>query len=120
MIMALAVFVLLSMFSVQGQDQWSKTFEVDTSPKLIVKTGDAHIHVSTNEGATIEAKVTTKGWKIGEDGIHISDRQNGNQVNLEIRFPRHWEMNFNHRRVDVEIRVPRRANLNLETGDGNI
>ena len=114
--------MLLILFASPTQtDQWSKTFEVSASPKLTVKTGDAHIHVVDGESNVIEARVTTNNWKIGEGGIKIVDRQTGNEVRIDVQFPHNWgSFGFNHRRVDVELRVPRHITLDLNTGDGNI
>jgi DUF4097 and DUF4098 domain-containing protein YvlB len=119
--MFLGAILLLAMLPAQGSDQWAKTFHVEGPARLRVTTGDAHIHVTGGEGSAIDARVTTQHWKIGGDGIQIIDRQNGNEVEIEIRFPRRWmEIGFNNRRVDVELKVPREISLNLMTGDGNI
>jgi Toastrack DUF4097 len=104
-------------------DDWSKTYTLTGHPDLTVGTSDANIHVSTWDQNTIEANVTTRGYRIGEDGIHIDERQNGDAVQIEVRFPHHgvtigWgSMN---RRVDVDIRMPREGRLDLHTGDGKI
>lgn len=118
--MLASVLLLLSVVSFGDTDQWSKTFETDGSPQFRVTTSDANIRVETWEKSSIEARVTTRGWKIGEDGIRISDRQSGNTVEIDLRFPRvifgvHW-----NRTVDVEVRVPRSTILDIKTGDGNV
>ncbi len=121
--MLLALILLVTPLPAQAPDQWSKKFNVTGTPRLRVETGDANVHVSASdsESNTIEARITTHNWKIGPDGIQIYDRQNGDEVQLEVRFPRKWlQVNFGSRRVDVELRVPRRASLNIKTGDGNI
>jgi DUF4097 and DUF4098 domain-containing protein YvlB len=118
-----ALLLLLIPLPAQSPDQWAKDFKVNGTPHLRVETGDANIHISASdsESNTIQARITTHNWKIGSDGIQIIDRQNGDEVQLEIRFPRRWaRMDLGNRRVDVELRVPRRANLNIKTGDGNI
>lgn len=113
------VFLSLSPFA--STDEWSKNYEVQGTPKVHVETGDAHIHVTTGEGKNVAARITTEGWKIGGDGINIIDHQTGDQVDIEVRFPRQmFQVGWNHRRVDIEIKVPRDANLDLHTGDGNI
>ena len=121
--MLLALVLLLTPLPAQAPDQWSKDFKMTGTPRLRVETGDANVHVSASdsESNTIEARITTHNWKIGPDGIQIYDHQNGDDVQLEVRFPRRWvQVNFGNRRVDVELRVPRRASLNIKTGDGNI
>jgi DUF4097 and DUF4098 domain-containing protein YvlB len=120
--MLATVMVLFSLFSFGDTDQWSKTFSTDGSSQFRIVTSDANIRVETWEKASIEARVTTRGWKIGEDGIRIIDRQSGDAVDIEIRFPR---MNFNfngwkNRSVEIEVKVPRSTRLDLRTGDGNV
>lgn len=119
--MLASVIMLFSIFSLADTDQWSKTFDTDSSPQFRVLTSDANIRVETWEKSSIEARVTTRGWKIGDDGIRIYDRQSGDSVEIEIRFPR---INFNfgrwNRSVDIEVRVPRTTRLDLRTGDGHV
>lgn len=102
-------------------DDWSKSFNLERTAKLHVETSDANIRVTTCDCMTISARITTQGWKIGGDGINIIDRQNGDQVDIEVRFPRHtFQVNWRNRRVDMEIQVPRSADLDMHTGDGNV
>jgi hypothetical protein len=104
-------------------DDWSKNYTLTGHPDLRVDTSDANIRVTTWDQNTIEAKITTKGYKIGEDGIRIEEHQSGDMVQIEVRFPHHgvtigWG-NMN-RRVDLEIRMPREGRMDLHTGDGKI
>jgi DUF4097 and DUF4098 domain-containing protein YvlB len=103
-------------------DEWSKTYALTGRPELRVETSDANIRVTTGDQNTIQAKVLTTRYKIGEGGIHIEERQNGNTVEIEVRYPHH---NFNFEwgpghRVDVIIQMPREGSVNLRTGDGKI
>jgi DUF4097 and DUF4098 domain-containing protein YvlB len=105
-------------------DEWSKTYNLGGKPDLRVETSDANIHVSTWDQTTIDAKVTTTRYKIGEGGIHIEEHQTGNMVEIEVRYPHHgvtinWGNSMSHR-VEVEIHMPREGRLDLHTGDGNI
>ncbi|MEN3333463.1 MAG: hypothetical protein V7641_2828 [Blastocatellia bacterium] len=120
--MLLTICMMVLAFSpFASTDEWSKNYEVQGTPKVRVETGDANIHVTTGEGKTVAARITTEGWKIGGDGISIIDHQNGDQVDIEVRFPHHrFQTGWNHRRVDIEIKVPRDANLDMHTGDGNV
>ena len=102
-------------------DEWSKSYQVQGTPKLRVETGDANIHVTVGEGKTVAAHITTEGWKIGGDGITVTDHQSGDQVEIVLRFPRQmFHVAWGRRRVDIELRVPREADLDLHTGDGNV
>jgi DUF4097 and DUF4098 domain-containing protein YvlB len=102
-------------------DEWSKTFNIERNAKLRVETTDANIRVTSWEGATVVARITTQGWTIGADGINIVDRQTGDQIDIEVRFPRQtFQLSWRNRRVDIEIKVPRQADLDLHTADGNV
>jgi DUF4097 and DUF4098 domain-containing protein YvlB len=102
-------------------DEWSKTFNLTGKPNLRVETSDANIHVTTWEQNTIEAKVTTMRFKIGEDGIRIEDHQNGDSVELNVRYPHHnYVLEMGKHRVDIDIHMPREGRVNLHTGDGRI
>ena len=103
-------------------DEWSKTFNLTGKPDLRVETSDANIQVDTWDQKTIEARVTTDHDKIGDNGIKITDHQNGDSVELEVRFPHH-DFNFQIGRmhhVNVVIHMPREGRVNLHSSDGSI
>jgi len=113
--------MLLSVLPSASPDEWTKSFKLERTAKLRVETSDANIRVTSCDCSTVEARITTQGWKIGGDGINIVDRQTGDQIDIEVRFPRQaFQMNWRNRRVDIEIKVPRDADLDLHTGDGNV
>jgi hypothetical protein len=119
---ALAVFALsLAAALPASADEWSKTFSLTGKPDLRVETSDANIHVSTWDQNTIEARVTTKKFKIGNGGIQIDEHQNGDTVELEVRYPHHGiTIEWGQHRVDIDIHMPREGKVNLRTGDGKI
>src|SRR5436190_22711198 len=102
-------------------EEWSKTYNVSGKPNLRIETSDANIRVTTSDQNTIEAKIITSGYKIGEGGIHIEEHQTGDSVEIEVRYPHH-NLNFGweHHKVDVIVRMPREGRVNLRTGDGKI
>jgi len=120
-VMFLSVLPSASPLPSGSPDDWTKTFNLERTAKLHVETSDANIHVTSCDCSTVVAKVTTVGWKIGGDGINIIDRQNGDQIDIELRFPHTtFQMNWRNRRVDIELKVPRDIDLDLHTGDGNV
>jgi DUF4097 and DUF4098 domain-containing protein YvlB len=120
MLLTLCV-MLVSFSSSASTDEWTKTYDLESTPKVRVNTSDANIRVMASESHTVVARVTTEGWKIGGDGINIVEHRAGDIIDIEIRFPRRaFQMNWGHRRVDIEIKVPREADLDLHTGDGNV
>jgi DUF4097 and DUF4098 domain-containing protein YvlB len=102
-------------------DEWSKTFTLTGKPDLRVETSDANIHVDTWDQNTIEARITTKRDKIGDGGVRVEERQNGDVVAIEVHLPhRYVSINFGNHRVDIVIHMPREGKVNLRTGDGKI
>ena len=102
-------------------DEWSKTYNLTGKPDLRIETSDANIRVTTWDRNTIEAKVTTTHAKIGENGIRIEEHQNGDAVEIDVRFPHHnITVDWGQHRVDVVIQMPREGKVDLRTGDGKI
>src|SRR5262245_6410401 len=116
--MILSVLMLvLSVLPSVSTDEWNKTFNVEGSPKLRIVTSDANIRVTTMEGGGVSARIKTQGWRIGGDGLEIIDRQNGDQIDIEVRYPHHvFQLDWGRKRVDIEVKVPRSADLDLHTG----
>jgi len=111
--------------SVARADEWSKTYTLQGKPDLRVETSDASIRVDTWEQNTIEARVNTEKWKIGEGGIKIIEHQTGDTVELTVRNPHEScivciHMNGGGHHVEVVIHMPKEGRINLRTGDGSI
>jgi DUF4097 and DUF4098 domain-containing protein YvlB len=116
----LIVLCCLMLVPLSRADEWSKTYQISNHPDLRVDTSDGNVRVDTWDNNTIDAHVTTSGWKIGEGGIKINEHQSGDMVQLEVRFPHQvFSLGFNHR-VDIEIHMPRQGRVSVHTGDGNI
>ncbi|HKH97467.1 MAG TPA: DUF4097 family beta strand repeat-containing protein [Candidatus Sulfotelmatobacter sp.] len=102
-------------------DEWSKTYNISGKPDLRVETSDANIRVTTWDQNTIAAKVVTSRYKIGEGGIRIEEHQNGNLVEIDVRYPHHGlTVDWGQHQVDIIIQMPREGRVNLRTGDGKI
>src|SRR5947209_7953142 len=102
-------------------DEWSKTYNLSGKPDLRIETSDANIHVTTWDQSSIEARVSTTRYKIGEGGIRVEEHQVGNSVEIDVHYPHHdFVMGWNHNRVDITIQMPREGRVNLKTGDGKI
>ncbi len=100
-------------------DEWSKTFTLAGKPDLRVETSDANIRVSTWDQNTIEAKVLTTHYKIGDGGLLVEAHQNGDAVEIEVRYPHH-NVTFGIINNRVDIDIPREGRVKLRTGDGKI
>ena len=101
-------------------DDWSRHYSLSGTAQLKVVADDASVTVTGGEGRQIEARVVTEGWTIGADGVKVTDRQNGDRVELEVRVPHGRVFSFGHRSVKIDLRVPREAELDVHTGDGSI
>ncbi|HVN19485.1 MAG TPA: DUF4097 family beta strand repeat-containing protein [Dongiaceae bacterium] len=102
-------------------DEWSKTYNITGKADLRVETSDANIRVTTWDQNTIEAKVITTHYKIGESGIRVEERQTGDAVEINVHYPHHdFVIGWRSGRVDVIIQMPREGKANLHTGDGKI
>jgi DUF4097 and DUF4098 domain-containing protein YvlB len=102
-------------------DEWSKTYNVTGKPNLRIETSDANIRVTTWDQNTIEAKVITSHYKIGEGGIRVEEHQTGDSVEIEVRYPHHnFNIEWGQHKVDLIVQMPREGRVNLRTGDGKI
>jgi DUF4097 and DUF4098 domain-containing protein YvlB len=120
---AFSFFVALAVLSVlpARADEWTKTYSLTGKPDLRIETSDANIRVTTWDQNTIEAKVITARYKIGEGGIRVDEHQNGDSVEIEVRYPHHdFNVGWGNHRVDIIIQMPREGKVNLRTGDGKI
>jgi hypothetical protein len=102
-------------------DEWHKTYQVGNNASLRVETNDASIEITRGSGNAIAARVTADGYSIGNSGVRITERQDGDKVDLQVRIPNQWgfHMGF-HQGVRVEVQVPQQAALDLHSGDGHI
>ncbi|HTW31838.1 MAG TPA: DUF4097 family beta strand repeat-containing protein [Candidatus Sulfotelmatobacter sp.] len=116
-ILALTIISVLPAFA----DEWNKTYPLSGKPELRIETSDANIRVTTWDQNTIQAKVETTHYKIGEGGIQVEEHQNGNSVEIDVRYPHHnFNIEWGDHRVDIIIQMPREGDVNLRTGDGHI
>ncbi|HZD31034.1 MAG TPA: DUF4097 family beta strand repeat-containing protein [Candidatus Angelobacter sp.] len=103
-------------------EEWSKNYTVGAKPSLHVDTNDSAIEVSRGPGNTIAARITTAGYPIGSDGVHVTEHQDGDKVEITVHIPNQSGIHFNwhDRRVRIEIQVPAETALDLHSSDGHI
>lgn len=102
-------------------DDWNKTYKLTGRPTLRVITNDGHVDLYNSAGNEIDAHVTTNGWPIGDRGVRITESQNGNEVDLEVRIPSfHFSFGWNNRSVRIELHIPHDADLDVSTDDGSV
>jgi DUF4097 and DUF4098 domain-containing protein YvlB len=116
----MALFVMAIALPAHAE-QWSKTYNISGRPDLRVETSDANIRVDTWNQNTIEATVISTRYKIGEGGLQVEGRQNGDTVEITVRYPHHGiTFDIGEHRVDINIHMPREGKVDLHTGDGKI
>ncbi len=102
-------------------DEWSKTYNLNGRPQLRIETSDANIRITTWDQNTIEAKVITEHYKIGEGGIRVEEHQNGDSVEIDVHYPHHnFNIEWGRHKVDIIVQMPHEGRVNLRTGDGKI
>src|SRR5207302_3970941 len=119
--LSLTIFAFAIAVFPAGAEEWSKTYNVSGKPDLRIETSDANIRVTTWDQNTIEAKVIASRYKIGEGGLRVEEHQNGDSVEIEVRYPHHnFNIEWGQHKVDIVIQMPRQGRVNLRTGDGKI
>jgi hypothetical protein len=116
------VFVLFGAFLLPQAkgEQWSKHWSVGAKPELRIHAGDAAVVVEGGNADGIDATLTTRGWSIGRTGVQVTEHQNGNSVDIDIKVPsRHFSFGGEYS-IRLEVRVPRELTGDIHTGDGSI
>ncbi len=100
-------------------DNWNKTYTVSGKPEVRVHLNDGRITVHTANANQVQASLNTSGWRI-PDQVKITERQDGNRVEIEVHVPSvHFGIGIN-RSLELELGVPTEATLDLRTDDGRI
>jgi hypothetical protein len=98
---------------------WQKTFTVTAKPTVRVETNDASVHVTGSETREVQVRVTATGYRIGDE-VRVSERQNGNRVEVEVRVQHKPVIGFSVHSVEIDVALPRESDLEIHTGDGRI
>jgi DUF4097 and DUF4098 domain-containing protein YvlB len=85
-----------------------------------VKADDGSVRIETGAGSQIDARVTTKGWRIGPGEVTVTESQTGDRVDIEVRRPKVVESGMSNRSIEVVLSMPKEADLEVNTGDGSI
>jgi DUF4097 and DUF4098 domain-containing protein YvlB len=114
---ALALFAMVPVSA--RADQWNKHWAVGAKPELRIHAGDAAVTVIGVTGSSVDATLTTRGWRIGGGGIEVSDHQMQNFVEIDVKVPS-TRFNMGMHDIRLEVRVPREMTGDIHTGDGSI
>lgn len=108
----------LTSFSARA-DEWNKHWDVGPKPELRVHAGDAAVSVIGTNTNGVDARVTTRGWQIGPNGVQVTEHQMQNFVEIDIRVPS-AHFNFGQHEIRLEVRVPHEMTGDVHTGDGSV
>lgn len=116
----LPFLVLAAMTSSTGlADEWKKSFAVLEKADLRVDVSDGGITIRSWDRKEVGARVTTRGWRINDTEVRVTDHQGGDRVEIEVRTPRQF-VSFTPHSVHVDLMVPHELRAELRTGDGSI
>jgi len=101
-------------------DEWTRQYPVKGRPDVRVRADDASVRIETGAASQVDARVTTKGWRIGPGEVTVTESQAGNRVDLEVRRPRGSGFGMSNRSIEIVLSMPRDADLAVSTGDGSI
>src|SRR5262245_45952864 len=92
------------------KDRWEKSYTTAGRPALHLRTDDGHVRVRAWDRHDVAVQVSTVGWPIGGRGVRITERQNGDQLELEVLAPR-FDVSFGIwvRSLAIEVWVPRQT-----------
>ena len=100
-------------------DDWTHTWTIGDKPEFEFHSNDAGIDITAMPGKTIDARVETKGYRIADDDVRISQRQDGDRVSLEVHVaPHHFMIGVYI--LKVTVTVPEKTTLRVNTSDGHI
>jgi DUF4097 and DUF4098 domain-containing protein YvlB len=118
----LIVLLCLSVLGVSAfAEEWSKTYQVGDKPSLRVDTNDASVEITRGAGHMVSARVIADGYRIGDSGVRVTEHQDGDKVDLQVRVPNTWGFHIStHGGVRIEVQVPSETTLDLHSGDGHI
>ena len=112
---------LLALCAAASADEWTRTYKVGNNPALHVETNDASIEVTQGVSNTISARVIAEGLAVGNSGVRVTERQDGDKVDLQVHVPNEWGFHITmHRGVQIQVQVPPQVALDLHSGDGHI
>lgn len=114
-----AVFAAWAVAPAWAASHWQRTFQLTGPAALRLSTSQGGVQVRSWDENSIQVRVRVRGWSIGPDGVRITARQNGGEVTVRIRTPRH-DWGWADHDVHVWLMAPRRVRLHLRSGDGDL
>jgi hypothetical protein len=115
----LLIALIVTGVSVARADDWRHTWTVGANPEFEFRSNDAGIDISARPGNTVEAYVETKGYRINDSDVRITQRQDGDRVSFEVHVAPH-HLQFGVYMIKVTVTLPETTKLHVNTSDGHI
>ena len=101
-------------------EDYDKSYAISGRADVHVRVHDGSVRVITSDAPQVGFHLKYDGYTLDKN-LFIESRQEGDRVDLTQRVhQRGISFGSSHRWVTVEVRMPRNADLDLETGDGNV
>jgi DUF4097 and DUF4098 domain-containing protein YvlB len=103
-------------------DDWTHHYSVTGRPAIHLTVSDGDVQIQRGGGNAVDVDINSVHYNISND-VRITENQNGNSIDIAIHpRPMHWfkwgiSMGTG---LKVTIAVPAEADLDIDTGDGNI
>jgi hypothetical protein len=114
------VALLAAGFASQASaEEYTKSYTVTGRATVHVRVDDSSVRVITSDSPQVEFHVKYEGFALGREP-RIDSRQDGERVELTARLHPGITIGINTRHMSTEVRMPRNADLEIETGDGDV
>jgi hypothetical protein len=111
--------MIAGLVSAARADEWRHTWNVGSRPEFEFRSNDAGIDIAARSGSAIEAFVQTNGYHISDSDVRVTQRQDGDRVQLEVHVAPHHLM-FGVYTLKVVVTLPENTRLHVNTSDGHI
>lgn len=109
--------------SAVNAEEYVKSYSITGRANVSIHADDASVRVVTSDTPQVDFRVKYEGseWGLTFSGKpHFDSQQNGDRVELTVRVESKVVIGMSTRRTSIEVRMPGNADLQLETGDGDI
>ncbi|ABF43591.1 hypothetical protein Acid345_4591 [Candidatus Koribacter versatilis Ellin345] len=113
------IALIVTSVSTLRADDWRHTWNIGDKPEFEFHSNDAGIDITAMPGKTMDAYVETKGYRINDDDVRITQRQEGDRVMLEVHVAPHHFM-IGAYMLKVNVTLPENTLLRVNTSDGHI
>lgn len=114
-----AAVLATSMAAQVSAEEYAKSYPVSSRAIVRVKADDADVRVITSDAPKVDFKVTYRGYKLGSN-LTLDSKADGDRIELTVDTRAGLVIGISDRQVSIEVHMPHNADLDLQTGDGDI